>query len=99
MVICLSHGTRVLRFALVAGLVARRIVCKLHEGDEVRAGQRIGLIRFGSRVDVELPDLAELQVRLGQRVVAGETVLATLAVEPAPRGESYIGVASPPADR
>ena len=67
------------RFVLVAGLVARRIVPWVRPGQELRAGDRVGLIRFGSRVDVDLPDGATSLVRVGQRVVAGETVLARLA--------------------
>jgi phosphatidylserine decarboxylase len=61
---------------LIAGLIARRIVCPLFAGQRVVAGERIGIIRFGSRVDVYfLPPFAPL-VMLGQRVIAGETVLA-----------------------
>jgi len=71
-----SDGRRQVAFTLVAGLVARRIVCRVEPGRQVRAGERIGLIRFGSRVDVELPAQFEALVRLNQRVVAGETVLA-----------------------
>jgi phosphatidylserine decarboxylase len=65
-----------LAFVLIAGLVARRIVCPLYEGQLVAAGERIGLIRFGSRVDVYLPPPYVPLVALGQRMVAGETVLA-----------------------
>ncbi|WP_230769892.1 phosphatidylserine decarboxylase [Sphingomonas sp. Leaf4] len=68
------NGQRV-GFTQIAGLVARRIVGFVKPGDIVAAGQRIGLIRFGSRVDVYLPDGIEPQVALGQRSVAGETVL------------------------
>jgi phosphatidylserine decarboxylase len=63
-------------FTQIAGLVARRIVPFVKVGDTVTAGQRVGLIRFGSRVDVYLPETASPQVALGQRAVAGETVLA-----------------------
>jgi|SRR5579864_8198350 len=63
-------------FVLIAGLVARRIVCPLYEGQLVAAGERIGLIRFGSRVDVYLAPPYVPLVALGQRMVAGETVLA-----------------------
>jgi len=61
---------------LIAGLIARRIVTFVKEGDSVEAGQRIGLIRFGSRADVYLPDGAEPLVEIGQIAVSGETVLA-----------------------
>jgi len=60
----------------IAGLIARRIVCGLKEGEVVAAGQRVGLIRFGSRCDVYLPDGVAPLVAVGQRAVAGETVLA-----------------------
>lgn len=62
-------------FTQIAGLVARRIVAFAKPGDMVAAGQRIGLIRFGSRVDVFLPDDCAPQVALGQRSVAGETII------------------------
>ncbi|HKQ59987.1 MAG TPA: phosphatidylserine decarboxylase [Candidatus Polarisedimenticolaceae bacterium] len=68
-------GTATVRFTLIAGLIARRIVCKVAVGQQLRVGERVGLIRFGSRVDVELPPGATLAVRVGERVVAGETVL------------------------
>jgi phosphatidylserine decarboxylase len=66
------------RFVVVqiAGLVARRIVPFVHEGEAIDAGQRIGMIRFGSRVDVYLPDGALPLVHEGQTAIAGETVLA-----------------------
>lgn len=67
------------RFTLVAGLIARRIVCRTAPGRAVDAGERIGLIRFGSRVDVDLPKGAAPAVRFGDRVVGGETVIARLA--------------------
>jgi phosphatidylserine decarboxylase len=63
-------------FVQIAGLVARRIVCELYEGQMVAAGQRMGLIRFGSRVDVYLPPPYVAVVAVGQRMVGGETVLA-----------------------
>lgn len=69
-------------FTQIAGLVARRIVPFVKPGDIIAAGQRIGLIRFGSRVDVYLPAGTEPRVLMGQRIVAGETVLAELASAP-----------------
>lgn len=65
-------------FTQIAGLVARRIVPFVKPGDMVAAGQRIGLIRFGSRVDVYLPEGTAPKVALGQRCIAGETVLGIL---------------------
>ncbi len=77
----LDSRERNLRFTLVAGLIARRIVCRVGEGRRLAAGERVGLIRFGSRVDVDLPPGAESTVGVGDRVVAGESILARLAVE------------------
>lgn len=63
----------------IAGLLARRIVCNVKPGDRVERGERFGLIKFGSRVDLLLPSNANLLVRTGDRVKGGSTVLATLA--------------------
>ncbi len=60
----------------IAGLLARRIVCKVKTGDSIRRGQRIGLIKFGSRVDVLMPADANLRVRTGDHVKGGSTILA-----------------------
>ncbi len=62
----------------IAGLVARRIVCFVREGATVGAGERIGMIRFGSRVDIYLPEGVRLLVAEGQTAIAGETVIADL---------------------
>jgi phosphatidylserine decarboxylase len=62
----------------IAGLIARRIVCRAEPGDQVRTGERYGLIRFGSRVDLYLPKGSEAAVQVGETVRAGETVLARL---------------------
>ena len=70
-----AHGAPV-RVALIAGLIARRIVCRVAPGRELAAGERIGIIRFGSRVDVDLPPGAEPSVGIGDRAVSGETALA-----------------------
>lgn len=69
----------------IAGLVARRIVCFSAKGDTLRTGERFGLIRFGSRLDVYLPDDLAPLVSLGQTMIAGETVLADLATSEPPR--------------
>src|SRR5215210_393737 len=69
----------------IAGLIARRIVGFVREGDAVAAGERIGMIRFGSRVDVYLPLSAQVLAGLDQAAVAGETVIADLKGEEAPR--------------
>jgi phosphatidylserine decarboxylase len=65
-------------FKQIAGLLARRIVFNCHEGDTLARGQRVGLIKFGSRVDVLLPAEAELRVMVGQRVKGGSSVLAAM---------------------
>ena len=70
-----QHGAPV-RFVLVAGLIARRIVCRVAAGRELAAGERVGIIRFGSRVDIDLPARSSPVVAVGDRVVAGETVVA-----------------------
>ncbi len=73
----LSDGF-VIGFTQIAGLVARRIVPFVKRGDILAAGQRVGLIRFGSRVDVYLPKGTDSRVVLGQTVIAGETILAEI---------------------
>ena len=79
---------RELGLVQIAGLVARRIRCDLVGGRRVRAGERFGIIRFGSRVDVYLPDGVQPLVAVGQTTLAGETVIADLnAEEPARLGE------------
>ena len=62
----------------IVGILARRIVCRVNEGQTLERGERIGLMKFGSRMDVFLPKRARLLVEVGQHVVAGETVLARL---------------------
>jgi len=69
---------REIGFVQIAGLVARRIICDVDAGRPIEAGERFGLIRFGSRVDVYLPDGVEPMVAVGQTSVAGETVLADM---------------------
>jgi len=72
-------------FVLIAGLVARRIVCQAYEGQRLAVGERIGLIRFGSRVDIYCPPPYVPLVIPGQRTVAGETVLADRLTTESPR--------------
>jgi phosphatidylserine decarboxylase len=69
---------RAIGFTQIAGLIARRIVPFVKPGDMLAAGQRVGLIRFGSRVDVYLPAGTDPKVLIGQKVIAGETVLAEM---------------------
>ncbi len=77
---------RLIGFTQIAGLVARRIVAFVKDGDMIAAGQRVGLIRFGSRVDVFLPADTVCQVVLGQRAIAGETIIGRVG------GEAMSGV-------
>jgi phosphatidylserine decarboxylase len=82
-----ANGLRI-GFTQIAGLVARRIVPWVKPGDAVAAGQRVGLIRFGSRVDVYLPTGIAPQVMLGQRTIAGETIVGRAGVSDALEGVS-----------
>jgi phosphatidylserine decarboxylase len=77
-VVTVSGGGIEITFKQIAGLLARRIVFNLKEGDSVERGQRVGLIKFGSRVDVLLPSEAVLRVKVGQRVKGGLSVLAAM---------------------
>jgi len=72
-------------FVQIAGLIARRIVCNLKNGQEVKAGERFGIIRFGSRMDVYVPEEINPLVIEGQQVIAGETVLADFGSGEGPR--------------
>lgn len=76
--ITIDAGSYEVSFKQIAGLLARRIVCNLKVGDRVERGQRVGLIKFGSRVDVLMPADAELKVKTGMRVRGGSSVLAVL---------------------
>lgn len=69
---------RRLLFIQIAGLIARRIVCRVGPGDRVMRGERFGLIRFGSRLDVYMPPETQVLVRLGQKVLGGKTTLGIL---------------------
>lgn len=79
---------REIAFVQIAGLIARRILCHINEGQTVRAGERFGMIRFGSRVDLYLPEGTAPLVIEGQRVIGGETVMADFTTsEPERIGE------------
>lgn len=81
-----ADGVRI-GFTQIAGLVARRIMPFVSMGTELATGQRVGLIRFGSRVDVYLPQGTAPQVLLGQRTLAGETIVARLG-----KGDTIDGI-------
>ena len=72
-----ARGTRIV-VVQVAGLIARRIICYLQKGDQAIRGKRYGLIRFGSRLDVYIPTNSDLRVKMGDKTVAGETILGYL---------------------
>ena len=74
--ITIDAGGYEVSFKQIAGLLARRIICNLRVGDRVERGQRMGLIKFGSRTDILLPAHAELRVKPGMRVKGGSSVLA-----------------------
>ncbi len=74
-----ENGATKVLFKQIAGFVARRIVAEVKVGDRAVAGQRFGMIKFGSRVDVILPTHANVTVKIGEKTVAGETVLAVVS--------------------
>jgi phosphatidylserine decarboxylase len=74
-----TQDGRQLCFVQIAGLVARRIICNIQEEDAVERGQRFGLICFGSRLDIYLPENTNIHVKLGDRVLAGTSILGDLA--------------------
>jgi phosphatidylserine decarboxylase len=76
--IWIDHNGQMVVVRQVVGVLARRIVCRVAEGQALQRGERIGLMKFGSRMDVFLPPTATLSVRVGEHVVGGETVLARL---------------------
>ncbi len=82
----------------IAGLIARRILCGVREGEAVHAGARFGIIRFGSRTDLYLPEGVQSLVQVGQTMVGGETVIAALDPVPSPRMAAAGGAAAGGAD-
>jgi len=86
--ITIDAGDYSVSFKQIAGLLARRIVCNLKPGDHVERGQRMGLIKFGSRVDVLMPAEAELRVKVGDRVRGGSSVLGRMTVAEARSGST-----------
>jgi phosphatidylserine decarboxylase len=76
--IWIDHHGRTIVARQVVGVLARRVVCRLETGAEVRAGDRYGIMKFGSRMDVFLPTTAEIRVTVGEVVRGGETIIAVL---------------------
>jgi len=77
-IITLEHGSDRITLKQIAGLIARRVICWIRAGEDVEAGQRIGFIKFGSRVDLIVPSRTEIAVREGDRVKGGITVIGYL---------------------
>ncbi len=76
--ITVDHNGQPIVFRQIVGVLARRVVCRIREGAEVKAGERFGVMKFGSRMDVFVPLNAKLHVEVGETVVGGVTVIATL---------------------
>lgn len=76
--VTIDHGGQIVVVRQIVGILARRIVCRVREGDVVKAGDRFGVMKFGSRMDVFLPRDAALQTKVGEKVVGGITVVAAL---------------------
>jgi len=76
--IWIDHDGQPIVARQIVGVLARRVVCRVQPGADVRAGERFGIMKFGSRMDVFLPLGAEIRVRVGQTVCGGETVIAVL---------------------
>ncbi len=103
-VLATTRSGREITFVQVAGLVARRILCYIGEGEKVVRGERYGFIRFGSRVDAYLPTDARAEVAIGDKVSASSTILARLplsapAAEPEPRTVVQAPMLRPPLQR
>jgi phosphatidylserine decarboxylase len=73
-----DHGGQPIVVRQIVGVLARRIVCRAKEGDEVQRGQRFGVMKFGSRMDVFVPTTADIRVKVGDRVVGAVTIIAAL---------------------
>jgi phosphatidylserine decarboxylase len=76
--IWVDHAGQMIVFRQIVGVLARRVVCRLQPGTEVHAGERFGVMKFGSRMDVFLPRTAEIRIKVGDLVRGGETVMAVL---------------------
>jgi phosphatidylserine decarboxylase len=76
--VTIDHGGQTVVVRQIVGILARRIVCRVKEGDVVKAGDRFGVMKFGSRMDIFLPREAALQTKVGEKVVGGITVVAAM---------------------
>ncbi len=82
--VIVDHGGQPIVMRQIVGILARRIVCRVKEGDVVKAGDRFGVMKFGSRMDVFIPASATLHAKVGDKVVGGVTVMATLQEQDVP---------------
>jgi phosphatidylserine decarboxylase len=85
-----DHGGLPVVFRQIVGILARRVVCRVQPGAELKAGDRFGIMKFGSRMDVFLPPTAELRVKVGDQVIGGVTVIAVLGVSLTPNPQPGI---------
>ena len=83
----IDDGSRTVVCRQITGVLVRRVVCRLHPGDEVRAGDRLGVMKFGSRIDLFLPAGTRLRAKVGDRVRGGETVIGELPSPATHEGE------------
>ena len=91
--VVVDHGGQTIVVRQIVGILARRIVCRLKLGDQVKTGDRFGVMKFGSRMDIFLPRSATIHARVGEKVVAGISVIATLAAVEAPPADVAGGAA------
>jgi phosphatidylserine decarboxylase len=80
-VIGIENGQTKILFKQIAGIIARRVVCHIREGFHVKKGERFGMIKFGSRADIFLPENVEIKVKLNEKVKGGETILGEIKSE------------------
>lgn len=86
--VTVDHNGQAVVFRQIVGILARRIVCRVQQGDQVQAGDRMGVMKFGSRMDIFLPLSAVIHTRANETVVGGQTVVATLGSAAAGHDES-----------
>jgi phosphatidylserine decarboxylase len=80
--VTIDHDGEPIVVRQIVGVLARRIVCRVKEGDQVKAGDRFGVMKFGSRMDIFIPRSATMHAKVGDKVVGGMTIMATLAHQP-----------------
>jgi phosphatidylserine decarboxylase len=93
--VVVDHGGQTIVVRQIVGILARRIVCRIREGDMVKAGERFGVMKFGSRMDIFLPKSSRMHTKVGDKVVGAVTVLATLPEGRAVESAVEAGVQQP----